>query len=187
MARFIKDTASPRVRPAGTKLHGPKESGPKPGADNEETELLEDENDEIVPVPLHLKNRREMNTTERAGILVCTFLLAGMILFVLTGYERITRAYSAINTLNKDIDDAKLRISELNVAIECAVTIDQAENAALAAGMTYPKESQIFNDYRFPNGTAAAAAPSEPGGTPESGAVSGEDPTENEAKGGDGQ
>ena len=36
------------------------------------------------------------------------------------------------------------RDAELNVSIECAVTIEEAEQAALAAGMTYPSQSQIL-------------------------------------------
>lgn len=160
MARFEKDSGkSRRVGSAGTRLRALSGKGVKAEAGAESNNNTADESEEVVPVPLHIQNSREMNSPERIGILVCTFILAGMILFVLTGYERITRSYAAINTLNAAIDDAKLRISELNVAIECAVTIDQAENAALAAGMTYPTESQIYSDYRFPNGTMSISQP----------------------------
>ncbi|MDO4492691.1 MAG: hypothetical protein Q4C53_02255 [Clostridia bacterium] len=181
MARFEKDDGkSRRAGSAETRLHSISDKDTKK---KKPTDNVTDENDEVIPVPLHIQNRREMNTGERVGILVCTFVLAGMILFVLTGYERITRAYAAINELSQSIDDVNLRISELNVAIECAVTIEQAENAALAAGMTYPTEAQIFNDYRFPGGSIAPSQPqvfssddsvtaNVPAGTP-----SGADPT----------
>lgn len=94
-----------------------------------------------APVPV--KKQKEMSTTERVAIIVCTFIFAAMIVFVLSGYERITRAYTDINTLNNSIDSVNLHISELNVAIECAVTIEDAEAAAQAAGMTYPSQDQI--------------------------------------------
>lgn len=85
---------------------------------------------------------QKMNTASRVAILGCAFLLAGMVLFILTGYERITRAYSDINTLNSQIETAQLHINELDVAIECAVTIQDAQNAAKRYGMQYPEQSQ---------------------------------------------
>ncbi len=96
-----------------------------------------------------------------------------MLLFILSGYERISRAYSDINTLNSQIEEIKLHISELNVSIECAVTIEEAEQAALAAGMTYPSQSQILvpgqaipsggfrNSSSVPTGSENGSEPSE--------------------------
>ena len=70
------------------------------------------------------------------------FLFAGMVLFTLTGYERISRAYADINTINNAIEQSKLRIKALDVQIECAVTIQDAQTAAEAYGMCYPAQSQ---------------------------------------------
>ena len=71
------------------------------------------------------------------------FLLAGMLVFVLSGYERISRAYADVNALNEEIELANLRIVGLDVEIECAVTIQDARQAAENAGMQYPEPEQL--------------------------------------------
>jgi hypothetical protein len=40
----------------------------------------------------------------------CGFIFAGMVLFTLSGYERNSRAYADINSLNDEIDENQLRI-----------------------------------------------------------------------------
>ena len=65
-----------------------------------------------------------------------------MVLFTLSGYERISRAYADINALNDECDTTDLRINELNVQIECAVTIQDAQKVAEEYGMKYPDQSQ---------------------------------------------
>lgn len=84
----------------------------------------------------------ELNPLARIGLILCGFIFAGMVLFTLTGYERISRAYADINALNTEIDSTKLRINELEVQIECAVTIQDAQKVAEAYGMQYPEKSQ---------------------------------------------
>lgn len=78
----------------------------------------------------------------RFMLVLCSFIFAGMILFVLTGYERISRANADINTLNVQIEETELNINALNAAIECAVTIDQAQEWAKSHNMQYPSKSQ---------------------------------------------
>ena len=51
----------------------------------------------------------ELNPLARIGLIFCGFIFAGMVLFTLTGYERISRAYADINALNSEIDSTKLR------------------------------------------------------------------------------
>jgi len=84
----------------------------------------------------------ELNPLARIGLIFCGFIFAGMVLFTLTGYERITRAYADINALNSEIEETDLRINELDVQIECAVTIQDAQAVAEAYGMQYPEQSQ---------------------------------------------
>ena len=86
--------------------------------------------------------QHEVKPFARFMLIVCSFIFAGMILFVLTGYERITRAYADINALNAEIDKTKLNINALEAAIECAVTIDQAQQWAKDHNMQYPSKSQ---------------------------------------------
>ena len=83
------------------------------------------------------------NPLQRIGMMVCGFLLAGMLVFVLSGYERISRAYADVNALNEEIELANLRIIGLDVEIECAVTIQDARQAAENAGMQYPDPEQL--------------------------------------------
>lgn len=108
----------------------------------------------------------EDNPLARIGMMFSAFLLAGMILFMLFGYEQISRAYADINTLNSEIELTQLRITALNVEIECAVTIQQAQEAAEAAGMRYPVQSQYIKigsqipiSGAAPQATTGAAAP----------------------------
>lgn len=84
----------------------------------------------------------QMTSLGRIGLIISGFLFAGMVLFTLSGYERISRAYADVNALNNEIDLTKLRINELDVQIECAVTIQDAQQAAESYGMRYPEKSQ---------------------------------------------
>ena len=78
----------------------------------------------------------------RVGLIISGFIFAGMVLFTLSGYERISRAYADINALNNENDLTDLRINELQVQIECAVTIQDAQKAAESYGMRYPEKNQ---------------------------------------------
>lgn len=165
MARFEKDRR--RAHNAGTRLYTPTRDSAALSYDPETGEpILTDAEGKVIPAPVAVA--REMTTMERIGVMVCAFVFAGMVLFTLSGYERISRAYADINTLNDEIEDIELHISELNVSIECAVTIEQAETAALAAGMTYPTRAQIYN----------AADPIPAPSSTLSDALIGEDPTD---------
>ena len=86
----------------------------------------------------------EMTPLARIGLIFSGFLLAGMILFTLTGYERISRAYADINALNDEIELTNLRIVELDVKIECAVTIQDAQAWAEQHNMRYPEQAQYL-------------------------------------------
>ncbi len=177
-ARFEKD--SRRTKNPGTRLYTPTRDSAAYAYDpetGERTEGIPAQGDgRTRPVPIRVQ--REMNTLERIGIMFCAFVFAGMIIFILSGYERISRAYADINTLNDEIEDVNLHISELNVAIECAVTIQQAEAAALAAGMTYPTQAQSLQigDPLPAIGTGTAGTPSGSDPTTAAGTPTGEDP-----------
>ena len=118
----------------------------------------------------------EMTSLGRIGLLISGFLFAGMVLFTLSGYERISRAYADINALNKEIELTELRINELEVQIECAVTIQDAQKVAEAYGMRYPENDQyvrIGDPLPFDNTTPPPTtqptdgATTSPGTTPE--------------------
>ena len=108
--------------------------------------------------------KQEITGLGRVGLIISGFMLAGMVLFTLAGYERISRAYADINTLNNEIELTELRINELDVQIECAVTIQDAQKVAEAYGMQYPEKNQyvkIGDPLPFNNSTPAIAAGSE--------------------------
>ena len=118
----------------------------------------------------------EMTSLGRIGLLISGFLFAGMVLFTLSGYERISRAYADINALNKEIELTELRINELEVQIECAVTIQDAQKVAEEYGMRYPEKGQyvrIGDPLPFDNTTPPPTtqptdgATTSPGTTPE--------------------
>ena len=123
--------------------------------------------------------KAEMTSLNRVGLIISGFLFAGMVLFTLAGYERISRAYADINALNNEKDSTNLRINELDVQIECAVTIQDAQKVAEAYGMRYPEKSQyvrIGDPLPFDNATlptpensdaALSDTPQAPEATPE--------------------
>ncbi len=86
--------------------------------------------------------KAEIKPLSRIGLIFCGFVFAGMVVFTLTGYERITRAYADINSLNSEMEETRLRINALDVQIECAVTIQDAQRVAEQYGMRYPDKSQ---------------------------------------------
>ncbi len=143
--RFRKDSGNRRVKNAGTLLYAPnKETVEAQAVDPDTGEPVASDAVTAKTVPKRIVAQKETSVLGWIGIIFSAFLVAGMLIFILSGYERISRAYSDINTLNQEIEEIKLHISELNVSIECAVTIEEAEQAALAAGMTYPSQSQIL-------------------------------------------
>ena len=95
-----------------------------------------------TPEPGVRVEKPEMTSLGRVGLIISGFIFAGMVLFTLSGYERISRAYADINALNSEIDLTDLRINELDVQIECAVTIQDAQEVAEAYGMQYPDREQ---------------------------------------------
>lgn len=164
--RFEKD--SRRKSAPSTKLYAPERDsghgrrGPKNG------ETAPDR-----PAPAVIKPQSQMKLGARIGIVFCLFVAAGMLVFILSGYERISRAYAQINTLNSEIDEIKLRINALEADIECAVTLEDAQAYAKSHGMRYPVQSQYLQSGSpipvtgtvIPGGdTPTGAAPEENGG-----------------------
>ena len=132
----------------------------------------------------------EMTSLSRVGLIISGFIFAGMVLFTLAGYERISRAYADINALNNEIDSTKLRINELNVQIECAVTIQEAQKVAEAYGMRYPEKSQyvrIGDPLPFDNTVATTPATTDENQTQETPAAPDTTPEPGDTTGGGGQ
>ena len=134
-------------------------------------------------------NKPESSSQGRIGLIISGFLFAGMVLFTLSGYERISRAYADINALNDEIDLTDLRINELSVQIECAVTIQDAQKVAEAYGMRYPEKKQyvrIGDPLPFDNTTPPPTTSPEGGTTtsPETSPLATPDPAATSTSGG---
>ena len=106
-----------------------------------------------------------VTVVSRIGIMFSAFLFSGMVLFTLTGYERIARAYADINAINSAIESTKLRIKALDVQIECAVTIQDAQMTAETYGMRYPAQSQFVRIGSSIPISGSAPSDNGPGGT----------------------
>ncbi len=78
----------------------------------------------------------------RWTLLVTVIMLAAASLVVVSRFASIAEQYNQINQLKSDIQGAQLRIGALNVALECAVSIQDIQDAAQRFGMTYPTASQ---------------------------------------------
>ena len=83
------------------------------------------------------------NPKRRVAILAGVCLTAAALLLVLVRYAKIAAEYSTVNSLKSDIEQAELNLAALNVELQLAVSLEDAEATAKAAGMSYPTASQI--------------------------------------------
>ena len=127
----------------------------------------------LKATPVALRPRTEMKLSSRIGIMFCAFVFAGMLVFVLSGYERISRAYAQINTLNDSIEEIQLHINALEADSECAVTLEDAQQYAESHGMRYPVQSQYLQS-GSPIPITGSTTPS--GDAPDGTTPDGEDP-----------
>lgn len=88
------------------------------------------------------KARPELSAGCKWALLCSVLLLAAASLAVVFRYADIASQYAVVNQLRSDIESAELRVRELNVKLECAVSIQDAQDAAARFGMTYPTASQ---------------------------------------------
>lgn len=63
-------------------------------------------------------------------------------MFVVSRYSRIAGEYLVVNDLKTKIEETQLRVRTLNVELECAVSIQNVQDAAARLGMTYPQADQ---------------------------------------------
>lgn len=142
-----------------TRLYAPTKDGEKRKPRSARTDPAEERTTRREEPRVRVE-KAEIKPLSRFGLILSGFLLAGMILFTLSGYERISRAYADINTINNEIEQTKLRIKELDVQIECAVTIQDAQEIAAAYHMQYPQKEQyrtIGNPWDLPAPTVGTA------------------------------
>lgn len=65
------------------------------------------------------------------------------ILAIMVRYATITEQYAVVNQYKNTIEENKRTLNRLEVRLNSAVSLDEAREAALAAGLGYPAASQI--------------------------------------------
>ncbi len=79
----------------------------------------------------------------KVTMLFAIFTVAAACLFVVFRYALIAGDYLEVNQIKTDMEAAQLRIRTLNVELECAVSIQNVQEAAARLGMTYPTADQF--------------------------------------------
>lgn len=76
----------------------------------------------------------------------CAILAAAAaILLVMVRYADIAAQYAVVNDYKSTIEANQRTLVELEVRLNSAVSLDEAREAALAAGLSYPTASQIVS------------------------------------------
>ena len=70
---------------------------------------------------------------------------AAAILLVMVRYSDIAVQYAMVNDYKTTIEENSRTLAELEVRLNSAVSLDEAREAALAAGLGYPAASQIVS------------------------------------------
>lgn len=74
----------------------------------------------------------------------CGILMSSIaILAIMVRYATITEQYAVVNQYKNTIEENKRTLDRLEVRLNSAVNLDEAREAALAAGLGYPAASQI--------------------------------------------
>jgi cell division protein FtsL len=73
------------------------------------------------------------------GVLTIAAIMIGLVF----RYATIASAYKAINSTESSIKESQRRITELEVQLDEAVTLEEAKLAAAEAGLNYPTADQI--------------------------------------------
>ncbi|MDL2234541.1 hypothetical protein LJC07_00100 [Christensenellaceae bacterium OttesenSCG-928-L17] len=97
------------------------------------------------PLPQPQKKRKlqpALSRASKAALLLSIVLISCALLFAVMGYYNISKQYIAVNELQQSIDVAERNIRALNIELECAVSINDIQEAAQRLGMTYPAASQ---------------------------------------------
>lgn len=129
---------------ARVRMYAPKRDTEAFAYDPETGERLSEPTMTVAPIEESVDIKPKLKLGSRISIIFCIFVFAAMFVFILSGYAQIAQAYTSINDLNDSIDELNIRILALNASIECAVTIDEAQDYAIRHGMQYPTMNQYI-------------------------------------------
>ena len=97
------------------------------------------------PLPQPKRRRKAQPTLSpgsRAALLFSVIVLSGALLFAVMRYYTIVKQHIVVNELQQSIETSGRNIRALNIELECAVSINDVQEAAERMGMTYPDASQ---------------------------------------------
>ena len=80
---------------------------------------------------------------QRLAVTFGILMSAIAILAIMVRYATITEQYAVVNQYKNTIEENKRTLDRLEVRLNSAVNLDEAREAALAAGLGYPAASQI--------------------------------------------
>ena len=80
---------------------------------------------------------------QRLAVTSGILMSAIAILAIMVRYATITEQYAVVNQYKNTIEENKRTLDRLEVRLNSAVNLDEAREAALAAGLGYPAASQI--------------------------------------------
>ena len=80
---------------------------------------------------------------QRLAVTCGILMSARAILAIMVRYATITEQYAVVNQYKNTIEENKRTLDRLEVRLNSAVNLDEAREAALAAGLGYPAASQI--------------------------------------------
>ena len=87
----------------------------------------------------------------------CGILMSAIaILAIMVRYATITEQYAVVNQYKNTIEENKRTLDRLEVRLNSAVNLDEAREAALAAGLGYPAASQIVKIDRTDAGSVSS-------------------------------
>lgn len=106
----------------------------------EETPVVQQEQAQPIERPAHSYSLMQKLLT------TCAILAAAAaILLVMLRYADIAVQYAMVNEYKTTIEENGRTLAELEVRLNSAVSLEEAREAALAAGLGYPAASQIVS------------------------------------------
>lgn len=87
--------------------------------------------------------KRKQRTLPKLVSIAGVVMIAAVMILLVLRYAQIATAYSNINSIKDDIEESQRRITELEVQLDEAVSIDEARLAAARSGLNYPTADQI--------------------------------------------
>ena len=88
---------------------------------------------------------RENKVLSRAAALVCVFAVALALVFTLMGYNKVSAAQRELNALSKQATELENSVEKTNIDLLFSINAGSAQDAAEAAGMTYPVTGNAGN------------------------------------------